>query len=227
MTSSSGASTPGPASSASRLVVTAPGEASHEAKGSRFLALCLPVATLESALEEIARFERRERRATHVCWAMRISGGPGASDVVRSHDAGEPSGTAGRPILAALEETGAWNGLVLVARVFGGVKLGAPGLKRAYHRVALDAVRAATLEAPPTARTALRLRTEYAQLERLERLLARHGAGVVSRDFDDTVHLRVEAPPETVDALRAELPSVPAAEEGTHARTASSPGGRP
>jgi len=106
-----------------------------EIKKSRFVAVAEPVGSPEEAHERIE--EIREPDATHNCWAYRIG------DAYRSSDDGEPGGTAGRPILAAIEAQGIDRVLVVVIRWFGGIKLGAGGLARAYGGAAAECLRIA------------------------------------------------------------------------------------
>ena len=96
----------------------------EEIKKSRFLAFAVRVADPEAALEKVAEIARSD--ATHNCWAYRIG------DEYRFSDDGEPGGSAGRPILAAIDGHGLDQVLVVVTRYFGGTKLGVGGLVRAY-----------------------------------------------------------------------------------------------
>ena len=102
-----------------------------EVKHSRFIAHAAPVATPADAMDVLKDVEVRD--ATHNCWAWRIGGD------YRSSDDGEPAGTAGRPILAAIDGQGFDRVMVVVTRWFGGVKLGAGGLVRAYGGAAASA----------------------------------------------------------------------------------------
>lgn len=104
-------------------------------KKSRFLALAAPVQTAEEALDFFA--EHRVAEATHNCWAYRIG------QEYRFNDDGEPGGTAGRPILQAIEGQQCDRVAVLVIRWFGGIKLGSGGLVRAYGGVAAQCLRLA------------------------------------------------------------------------------------
>lgn len=106
-----------------------------EVKHSRFLALAAPVASPEAALAFVA--EVGDPAATHNCWAYRIGG------LYRSSDDGEPAGTAGRPILAAIDGQGLDQVVAVVTRWYGGIKLGAGGLVRAYGGCAAECLRTA------------------------------------------------------------------------------------
>jgi uncharacterized YigZ family protein len=109
--------------------------AALEVKKSRFLTWAWPVASPDEALAHIDA--RRDPSASHNCFAYKIG------DVYRSSDDGEPGGTAGRPILSAIESEGLDHVCVLVVRHFGGIKLGTGGLVRAYGAAAREVLRAA------------------------------------------------------------------------------------
>jgi uncharacterized YigZ family protein len=98
-------------------------------KKSRFIACVGPAPTASDAFAFIAAASEPDAR--HNCWAFRVG-----SDLTRSSDDGEPSGTAGKPILASIERSGLSHVVVVVVRYFGGIKLGAPGLTRAYSNAA-------------------------------------------------------------------------------------------
>jgi uncharacterized YigZ family protein len=106
---------------------------------SEFLWIAFPVASDEAFFDELARIEKRFFDATHHCWAFRLFAGQRA----RSSDAGEPSGSAGKPILAALEGAGLHDVSVIVVRWYGGIKLGTGGLSRAYRETAAETLRLA------------------------------------------------------------------------------------
>jgi len=125
----------------------------------------MPVATEAEAAEQIARLKKRYWDARHVCYAFRLVGG-----ISRSSDDGEPSGTAGAPILNVLTQSGLENVLSAVVRYFGGVLLGTGGLVRAYGKAASEAAQAAgTLDYRVCER--LRIRVSYAAYAALEPLL--------------------------------------------------------
>ena len=93
---------------------------------------------------ELAALTKRHYDATHLCWAFRLFAN---GDIrARSADAGEPSGTAGKPILSAIEGADLYDTAVIVVRWYGGVKLGTGGLSRAYRETAAEALRVATIE---------------------------------------------------------------------------------
>jgi uncharacterized YigZ family protein len=113
----------------------------HKIERSEFLGIAIPVAGEEEFFDELRRIEKQHFDATHHCWAFRLRAG---EDVrARSSDAGEPSGTAGKPILVAIEAAGVSDVAVVVVRWFGGIKLGTGGLSRAYRETAAETLRLA------------------------------------------------------------------------------------
>ncbi len=122
-------------STQSRLTLEGPHSHELEVKHSRFVARATPVASPEEALAFLQAV--RDPAATHNCWAYKL--GP----LYRFSDDGEPSGTAGRPILSAIEGQGLDGVMVVVTRYFGGIKLGAGGLARAYGGAAAECLRLA------------------------------------------------------------------------------------
>ncbi len=124
---------------------------SSRVKGSRFEAMAWPVGDDTQARSRLSEMGKDHPAATHLCWALRLR--DGRSDVERTHDAGEPAGTAGLPILQAIRGAGLANVLVAVARYFGGTKLGKGGLARAYRQAARGA-----LEGAPTVTAIERVR---------------------------------------------------------------------
>ncbi|MEN6339077.1 MAG: YigZ family protein [Clostridiaceae bacterium] len=111
------------------------GESEIVISKSRFLGYCFPIASESEAAERLAEIKKRHWDARHVCYAFRLIGG-----ISRSTDDGEPSGTAGAPILNALTQSGLENALCAVVRYFGGVLLGTGGLVRAYGKTASEAI---------------------------------------------------------------------------------------
>lgn len=117
--------------------IAAPSEGLFKDNGSRFIALAYPVET-ESQVKEIVQSLRKEYHdARHHCYAYRLGY---KGDVWRASDDGEPSGSAGRPILGQIDSMGLSDILVVVVRYFGGIKLGIPGLIRAYKTSTADAL---------------------------------------------------------------------------------------
>jgi len=168
-----------------------------EARHSRFLAHAAPVGTVEAARAFLARVA--EPAATHNCWAWRIDA------AYRSSDDGEPAGTAGRPILAAIDGQGCDRVMVVVTRWYGGIKLGAGGLVRAYGGAAAECLRTAQ-RIPLLAMRTLQLQAGFDDLGAVHAALAGFGAEKLEESFTaDGLRLRVSLPADRADALRAHL----------------------
>ena len=109
----------------------------HKIERSDFLGIAFPVTSEEEFFAELERVQKKYFDATHHCWAFRLF----AESRSRSSDAGEPSGTAGKPILAAIEGAALHDLGAIVVRWYGGIKLGTGGLSRAYRETAAEALR--------------------------------------------------------------------------------------
>ncbi|MBK8165973.1 MAG: YigZ family protein [bacterium] len=123
-------------------VLTGPGRAELTEQRSRFLGFAIPAPDEETARSAVAALRRENHAAHHACSAWRLGTPPPPREY--RHDDGEPAGTAGEPILAALRRADLTNALVVVVRYFGGVKLGTGGLARAYGSAAALALSNAT-----------------------------------------------------------------------------------
>lgn len=171
-------------------------------RGSRFLAIAAPARSEDDARAALNEQERDHFDASHHCSGWRIYEGPW-----RANDAGEPSGSAGAPILAAIDGAGLHDVVVIVTRYFGGTRLGVGGLIRAYG----DAAAAALAQAPlrhaiPAVR--LRIRYGYAHTSSVMRALERFEAAEVDHGFaegGDAGELTFTVPSAAEDELREML----------------------
>ncbi|MGH9324471.1 MAG: YigZ family protein [Vicinamibacteria bacterium] len=181
----------------------APARFEQEIKRSRFIGVALPVSTFEELEAQLERIRREFRDATHHCWAS-VIGNPDAGPRMRFDDAGEPGGTAGKPILGVLQHRAVEDALVVVVRYFGGVKLGAGGLVRAYSGTAsrvLDLVELVTV----TPRSDLGIVIDYGDESAARRILDQLGIGIDSVDYGDSVAIRVRVSEGANEALTREL----------------------
>ncbi|KRC49611.1 elongation factor [Leifsonia sp. Root227] len=179
----------------SPFTVPSPVTAEVEVRRSRFIALATPVADRDEALAEVARLRTEHPGANHVCWALLAGGHSGMSDD------GEPSGTAGRPILEVLRHHDLDGVLGAVVRYFGGVKLGAGGLMRAYT----DAIAAALLDAPLIERvpeTVLAVLADYADAERIRRWADGEGHETGDAEYGGAVRFTLRLPTMQAAAAR-------------------------
>lgn len=172
------------------LTVSRSGNGEYEEKKSRFLGEAVHIESEEEASAYIAGIRKKYYDARHHCYAWVLGEG---SERKKSSDDGEPSGTAGQPILRVIEGSGCTNVLVIVTRYFGGTLLGTGGLVRAYTQAAR-----AALEDAQTARMCLcrnlAVTVEYGALDRLLYALRRDGIEPKETDYGAkvTLHLRVE-----------------------------------
>jgi uncharacterized YigZ family protein len=168
-----------------------------EVKHSRFLAQAVPVDSAEAAQAALAPLS--DPTSTHNCWAWRI----GAQ--YRSSDDGEPAGTAGRPILAAIDGQDCDRVLVVVTRWFGGIKLGAGGLVRAYGGAAAECLRRAD-KRPLIAFADIGIACAFSDLGAVHAALHASGAAKIEERFDaEGAILQVRLPADRADDLKTRL----------------------
>jgi uncharacterized YigZ family protein len=173
-------------------------EAETKVDGSRFIAEAIPVTSREAAEAEIDAVREREHSATHHCTAYRV-GRDG--DTFHYNDDGEPSGTAGPPILRQIDARDLTNVVVIVTRYYGGTKLGTGGLVRAYGDAASLALDAATI-VERVVRVPVCIRFAYDDTSNASRLLRRFDAVVQDRDFTDVTKLTLGVRPSDVDRFK-------------------------
>ncbi|HLA39376.1 MAG TPA: YigZ family protein [Candidatus Glassbacteria bacterium] len=183
------------------LTVGTAGAAEIKVKGSRFIALAQGAALRTDAGKIVLGEEKKYHAANHHCWAWRSAGRPEAE--YAWDDDGEPSGTAGAPILKAIDGKSLVGAVVVVTRYFGGTKLGTGGLARAYSEAALAALAAAVVKNGMNAK-AFSLSLEYPRLGTVSNLLEAFPCRVLSRDFGARAGLNIAvAASRAEDLLRA------------------------
>ena len=166
--------------------------AEFEIKKSRFIGAIYPCKTQQQAVEQLNKLASQHAGANHLAFAWRIRQDDGFINE-RCHDAGEPSGTAGRPILAPLEGENLINVVVGVIRYFGGVKLGTGGLTRAYGNAAKMAIEQAEFQ-PWVEMTEFEMEIEYSELQSLEYQLKKCNGQLINQDFSERVTVTVLLP---------------------------------
>jgi len=166
---------------------------------SEFLGIVFPIASEEAFFDELQRIEKRHFDATHHCWAFRLWGGR-----TRSSDAGEPSGTAGKPILSAIEGADLFDCGVVVVRWYGGVKLGTGGLSRAYRDTAAEALRVPPL-ADRYVYTRFRLEVPFEILGVVYRFVAPPDVVLVAENFGESNTFDFDVRESMADAFGAML----------------------
>jgi uncharacterized YigZ family protein len=169
-------------------------------KKSRFIGIISPCRSEREALQLLDRLHQQHPNASHIVYAYRIQSPDGL--ICRFHDAGEPGGTAGKPIFQHLEGKQLIDLILVVIRYFGGIKLGAGGLARAYGNLAKLAIDCADI-AEYIEFTELQLSLDYSQLQPLEYQLKKLDGVIIDQDFSENVRVRIKIPKQNVDVLKA------------------------
>ena len=162
-------------------ILTKPSEGTYSELRSKFLAFAIPVRTAEEAMEQVAKYQKEYFDARHVCWAYRL--GPEGEEY-RSNDNGEPSGTAGKPILGQMVSADVSDLIILVIRYFGGVKLGTSGLIVAYRTAAAEALAAAEYDERLVEKE-LKLTFGYEHMNMVMRMVKDLQPRIINQDYKD------------------------------------------
>ena len=179
-------------STSQNYVVVTSAQAEYEIKKSLFIGAILPCTNEREALQQLHVIANQHPNANHLAFAWRIRQEDGFI-AERCNDAGEPSGTAGRPILAPLEGGSIINAVIGVIRYFGGVKLGTGGLARAYGTAAKLAIESAGLKSW-VEMSKLKLTIDYSQLQLLEYQLNKCNGQIIDQQFTDRVAVVISLP---------------------------------
>lgn len=169
------------------LTLEAPAQTSCRERSSKFLAYAYPVEDEERIRTILDELRKRYYDATHHCYAWRL--GP-RGEQFRANDDGEPSGTAGKPILGQLLSHELTDTLIVVVRYFGGTKLGVPGLIAAYREAAAEAIAAARIVERTVDRT-IRIDFPYAAMNDIMRVVKEERPRIVEQRFDNLCTMRL------------------------------------
>jgi uncharacterized YigZ family protein len=156
---------------------------------------------LETFQDQIENIRREHPTASHIVYAYRIKTDSG-SIFEKYNDAGEPSGTAGKPSLRLLQMKEIRNGVIFTVRYFGGIKLGKGGLVRAYTETAKLALENATISEYVIYQQVL-LTVTYPLFEILEREMSNRGYKILKKDFSEQVTCTIQVRKEQIDSLRS------------------------
>ena len=184
--------------------IKSPAEASLTEKRSHFYAFAYPVSTQAEAKEIIKELSKKYYDARHVCWAWML--GAERTDFL-STDNGEPSGTAGKPILGQINSLGLTNILVAVVRYFGGIKLGTPGLIAAYKESARLVLEEAEIIERHQMAT-IRFTFPYLSMNDVMKAVKDSEADITERAFDNACAMTLEIREGLADALRKTLSEI-------------------
>ena len=181
--------------------IASPSEGIYTEKRSKFLAFAFPVSTVEEVKELVDAHAKKFYDARHVCYAYMLGH---ERLVFRTNDNGEPSGTAGKPILGQINSNELTNILIIVVRYFGGVKLGTSGLIQAYKAAAAEAIAAATI-IEKTVDEQITITFEYTLMNQVMRVVKEEEPAILSQSFDNdclmTLAIRASQMPRLRDRL--------------------------
>lgn len=170
---------------------------------SRFIGVIVPCVNEREVLRALQQVHADHPTASHIAYAYRLKADNGL--VYRFHDAGEPTGTAGKPIFQHIDGKELVNVCIAVIRYFGGIKLGAGGLTRAYGNTAKLAIAAADVY-PYVENVNVQLLLDYSKMQALAYLLKKLDGQIVQQDFAAQIHLRVQLPAAQLPELVAAFP---------------------
>lgn len=167
-----------------------PAHAEFKDKGSRFIAYALPVRTVADVKQQLEAVRAEHPKARHWCYAYRL--GADGQDY-RANDDGEPSGSAGRPILGQIDSAGVTDVLAVVVRYFGGTLLGVPGLIHAYKTATAEAFATASIIEKNVEKT-VHIRCDYSHLSEALRIAKLHQAEMLEQDLQLDCNLTLRLP---------------------------------
>jgi uncharacterized YigZ family protein len=174
----------------SYLSISQPAEGLYKDKGSKFIGYVFPVKDLDNIKEQINSLKELHPKARHVCYAYRLGFSP---EEARSNDDGEPSGSAGKPILNTILSVNLHYTLVAVVRYFGGTLLGVPGLIHAYKEASLAALAESNIiEIEPMIE--LELRFNYPQMNEVMKVIKKYPIQIIAQEVNNDCWYQVRFP---------------------------------
>ena len=176
-------------------------EGYYTEKRSRFLSFALPVRTPDEVKTQVDAYRKKYYDARHVCWAYML--GPDRT-TFRANDDGEPSSTAGKPILGQINSNNLTDILIIVVRYFGGIELGTSGLIVAYRTAAAEAIAAARIEERTIDET-ITITFEYPHLNSVMRIVKEDKPDVLTQSFELTCEMTLRIRQSRMDALKNRL----------------------
>jgi uncharacterized YigZ family protein len=159
-------------------------------KGSKFIAYAYPISSADQLKDILSDLRNMHSKARHFCWAYRLTPDRG---IFRFNDDGEPSGTAGRPILNAMLSADLTNILIVVVRYFGGTLLGVPGLINAYKTAAVEAINAADIVEKQIS-DIYQIDFNYLEMNDVMRILKEEKINILDQQFDNQCQIIFEVP---------------------------------
>ena len=184
--------------------IKAASEGAYSEKRSKFLAFAMPVRSVEEVKQIVAEYQKKYYDARHVCYAYMLGT---ERKEFRANDNGEPSGTAGKPILGQINSNELTDILIVVVRYFGGVKLGTSGLIVAYRLAAAEAIAAAEI-VEKTVDEDVTFHFEYPFMNDVMRIVKEEEPQIVVQDFDNDCTMTLRIRKDSMPRLKARLEKV-------------------
>ena len=186
------------------LTISSPSEGQYTEKRSKFLAFAFPVSTVEEIKVILDEYQKKYYDARHVCYAYMLGH---ERLTFRANDNGEPSGTAGKPILGQINSNELTDVLIIVVRYFGGVKLGTSGLIQAYKAAAAEAIAAATV-IEKTVDEEVTVVFEYPLMNAVMRVVKEEEPSIVRQAFDNDCQMTLAIRASLMSRLRERLAKI-------------------
>ena len=179
-------------------------EGIYKEKGSKFLSFAIPVTNIDEIKQILEKYRKDYYDARHVCYAYMLGD---EHDIYQANDDGEPSGTAGRPILGQINSFELTNILVIVIRYFGGILLGTGGLITAYKEAAADAIMQAQI-IEKTLKSEIIIRFEYPLINDVMRIIKEFEAQIITQQFATECLIKISVSRQFEGVLRTKLENI-------------------
>lgn len=187
------------------LTIETTSQGIYKEKGSKFLAFAYPVRTLEEVKNHLQNLRKTYYDARHWCYAYILGKDKGQ---YRANDDGEPSGSAGLPILGQLKSKNVTNVLVIVVRYFGGTKLGVSGLIHAYKTVTAEALENASI-IEEIVQDEVTFTFEYLQMNDVMKLIKEYQLNIKNQKFDNQCEMTIWVRQKLTTEIRSKLQKIP------------------
>ena len=179
-------------------------EGSYKEKGSKFLSFAFPVKNVDEINQILAQYRKQYYDARHICYAYMLGN---AKNEWRANDDGEPSGTAGRPILGQINSFELTNVLVIVVRYFGGILLGTGGLITAYKEASRDALEQAGI-VEQTIDEIISIEFDYLLMNEVMRVIKEINPLVLDQSFDNMCSMKLSIRQSDAEKLKSKLGNI-------------------
>ena len=184
--------------------ISTPTDGIYKEKGSKFLAFAIPVNTVDEVKEIVKNYRKEYYDARHVCYAYMLGA---ERKNFRANDDGEPSGTAGKPILGQINSFELTNILVIVVRYFGGILLGTGGLVVAYKEATVDALKKAEI-IEKTVDATISINFDYVLMNEVMRVIKDTNVQILSQGYENNCNLKLSVRLKEVELLKSKFEKI-------------------